>query len=161
MYKNIRKYIPSIITCIIGIIVFLVIPSQIDLSRVKANNITGIDSRTLPYILSILIIFLSLLELFFIGIKKKGQDTEENIQIDYAKFIRVFVTFIGVVLWIVLVPYLGFILSTILLLGLVMVLMGNKKWLQIVFVPIITSFLLSYIFTVFIGRTLPLGIFFN
>lgn len=161
MFINIRKYIPSIITAALGIVILLIIPSQIDISRVNSSNATGINSRTIPYFLAISIVLLSILELFIKKIRGDCKDTAtERVQIQYMAYMRVFLTFVGIILWIVLIPYLGFVITMILLLLSIMLLMGNRNWLQLILIPLLISFTLSYVFTEFVGRTLPSGIFF-
>ena len=161
MFTKMRSYIPSIITALIGIGVFITVPYQIDLTRLRGVNLSGMDPRTLPYFLALSIVALSLLEMNQKRRKNKIEKLDKTpVKINPKKYIRVFITFVGIVLWVALVPYLGFILMTTLLLGAVMLIMGNKKWLQVLLVPILTSLLLNYVFSTFVGRTLPTGIFF-
>ncbi|GAE94479.1 tricarboxylate transport protein TctB [Gracilibacillus boraciitolerans JCM 21714] len=160
MYLNSRKYIPSISTALIGLAIFILVPFQIDLSMVNGNNVSGVDARTLPYFLSSLIVLLSVVEIINIKRKERVEEYKKMSKTQYMNIFRVCLTFIAIVLWIVLVPYLGFIIAMIILLVSVMLLMGNRSWLQIILVPLLTSFLLNYVFTTFLGRTLPTGIFF-
>ncbi|OZT76083.1 tripartite tricarboxylate transporter TctB family protein [Vreelandella boliviensis] len=153
------KYAPSICTALIGLAIFILVPFQIDLSHMRGSNLSGVDARTLPYLLSFSIIFLSLLEIILIN-RKKTKESNANKKPQYLNMLRVCITFLSIVLWILLVPIIGFIISMIILLAFVMMVMGNRKILQLILVPVITSVLLNYIFTTFLGRTLPTGIFF-
>ncbi|WP_374694438.1 tripartite tricarboxylate transporter TctB family protein [Halomonas sp. SpR8] len=159
MLATLYKYAPSICTALIGLAIFILVPFQIDLSHMRGSNLSGIDARTLPYLLSFSIIFLSFLEMIIIN-RKKEKESNTDIKSKYSNILRVCITFLSIVLWILLVPFLGFIISMIILLVFVMMVMGNRKILQLTLVPVITSVLLNYIFTTFLGRTLPTGIFF-
>lgn len=159
MYSKISKYIPSIVTAVLGIVIFLIIPSQIDMSRVSNPEQHGIDSRTIPYFLALIIIFLSVLDLILKKIKP-GIEVEKNIPVPFRSLLRVLLTIIGIFLWILTIPYLGFVIAMSLLLIFIMYLMGNRKWYLFLPIPILTSVILRYVFTEFVGRTLPSGIFF-
>lgn len=126
MYLNSRKYIPSISTALIGLAIFILVPFQIDLSMVNGNNVSGVDARTLPYFLSSLIVLLSVVEIINIKRKERVEEYKKMSKTQYMNIFRVCLTFIAIVLWIVLVPYLGFIIAMIILLVSVMLLMGNR-----------------------------------
>jgi len=159
---DIKKYLPSIITAAAGIFIIIIIPSQIDLSRVRSGNITGVNSRVIPYILSISIVVLSILEILVKTLKNKKNDFLKTNQIkpDYNAFVRVVVTGVLILLWILLMPVLGFVVSMFILMVSIMIMMGNRRWIMMVSTSLITSIALRYVFTNFIGRSLPLGLFF-
>lgn len=51
--------------------------------------------------------------------------------------------------------YLGFLLSTMLLLGAIVHLLGEKKWWKIILISIVTSLLIYFLFGVYLGVMLP------
>ena len=158
MFLKIRKYLPSTITAALGILVVFIIPAQIDLSRVRSGNITGVNSRVIPYVLAISVVALSILEIILTKVKKETE--VENVGApDYKAFLRVGLTVIAILLWIFLMPILGFVISMFVLMVFIMVLMGNRRWIIMISVSLLTSMTLWYVFTNFIGRSLPAGIF--
>ena len=158
MFSKVRQFIPSIVTALIGLIIVLLIPYQIDLSKVRTDT-AGINSQTIPYFLSYSIIMFSLLDIL-LKIVKKNKESQDSDPVSPMAYIRVFITFIGILVWILAVPYLGFVIAMSLLLIMIMLLMGNRKWYFVTAIPICTSLLLKYVFTEFVGRTLPSGLFF-
>lgn len=162
MYTKLKQYIPSIVTAIIGIAIFLVIPSQIDLSRLSESAKAGINSRTILYFLSSLIIILSVVDILMKYLKRNDEhDAVEHKSLDKTALFRVLITILAIFIWIKILPIIGFTIGMTLLLVFTMVLMGNRKWYLIIIIPIVTSVMLNYVFSEFVGRTLPSGIFFN
>jgi hypothetical protein len=160
MFNKLKQYIPSIVTAIIGIAIFLIIPSQIDLSRISDSAKAGINSRTIPYFLSSLIILLSVIDILMRLKKTQKIESVEQQPINKSAIFRVFIMILAIFIWIKILPIIGFTIGMILLLVFGMILMGNRKWYLIIIIPIVTSVLLNYVFSEFVGRTLPAGIFF-
>ena len=161
MFNKMRQYIASIVTALIGLVILLLIPSQIDISQLDESARAGINSRTIPYVLSSLIILLSIVDIVLKRMKNSNKiEPIKKESLNIHALMRVLATIILIVLWMKLFPILGFTISTILLLVLTMLIMGNRTWYLIVIVPIVTSFTLNYIFTEFVGRSLPTCIFF-
>ncbi|MGD1822680.1 MAG: tripartite tricarboxylate transporter TctB family protein [Pleomorphochaeta sp.] len=161
MLNKMKQNLPSIVTALIGISIFLLIPSQIDISQLDESARAGINSRTIPYVLSLLIIFLSILEIVFSIVKNRdNKNVIEKSNFNIKAYVRVVVTIGLIIAWMKLFPILGFTISTILLLVAIMLIMGNRTWYLVVIVPFVTSITLKYIFTEFVGRSLPTCIFF-
>lgn len=162
MNTNIKKLVPSIITALIGIILVLLIPSQIDLSRVRNSSSVGMTAQTIPNFLAYAIILFSILDIVIKTIKKEViVDEPKPAEVSYQAYLRVVFTFFGILIWILAGPYIGFVIGTTILLIVIMLLMGNRKWYLFTLIPLCTSFLLRFVFTEFVGRSLPSGIFFN
>ena len=172
---NKKVYIPMIITALLGFITLFLIPFQVK-SMVRGVNYTRIEASTIPRFLALMIIGLSFLEIFVQKKKDKEENnsqpktkkTDENLYCSKAPktkkedIIRIVITIILMLLWFPLVSYLGFVVTTTLLLIGIMFTMGNKNLIQILSVPIITTFILRYVFNVLVGITLPTGgLFFN
>jgi len=157
----IKKNISSIITLLIGILVFINIPNQIDIG--SETSINSVNSRTLPYLIASAIIVLSLLIIIsdIIISRKKEAAFYVNKQIEDSNYIRVFLSFICIMLWIVLIPYIGFNIATILLISAIMLIIGNRNWWQIIILSLILSLPLNYLLKVVLRVYLPQGLIFQ
>lgn len=159
---NLRNVISAVGTLIVGIVVYLVIPIQI---KVPSYSIgISFTTRTMPYLITLAIIVLSLTDIF-LGLKEHRKKTkEETILAGPAQthnYTGVLITFVSIFLWIVLTIYFGFRLATIFLVIATMLVIGNCKWWQIIFLSLILSFPLDYILKVVLRVYLPEGIFFE
>jgi len=157
----IRKNISSIVTLLIGILVFINIPNQIDIG--SETSINSVNPRTLPYLIASAIIVLSLLIIIsdIIISRKKEAAFYVNKQIEDSNYIRVFLSIICIMLWIVLIPYIGFNIATILLISAIMLIIGNRNWWQIMILSLILSLPLNYLLKVVLRVYLPQGLIFQ
>ena len=126
--KPIEKSQSSVGTLIVGVLVFLSIPDQIALFESERQS--SANARTVPYLITSLIILISLLMTISESVTMQIQaadapDVEPQERVSYG---RVCLTFIAIALWIVILPYLGFNISTILLVASVMLIIGNCRW---------------------------------
>jgi len=64
-------------------------------------------------------------------------------------------------LWIVLIPYIGFNIATILLISAIMLIIGNRNWWQIMILSLILSLPLNYLLKVVLRVYLPQGLIFQ
>ena len=53
--------------------------------------------------------------------------------------------------------YLGFLISTMLLLGAIVHLLGEKSWWKIILISVVTSLIIYFLFGVYLGVMLPKG----
>lgn len=157
---NLRKSLSSLVTLSIGLLVFVSIPSQIDVFDTSNG---GVNARTLPYIISSAIIILSLLIIVFntIGVQMEEADPTDGEQSKATSYGRVFLACIAIALWIVLLPYLGFSIATMLLVASVMLIIGSCRWWQIVILSLILSFPVNYLLALVMGVYLPNGSLFG
>ena len=59
--------------------------------------------------------------------------------------------------YLLVLNYLGFLISTMLLLGVVVHLLGERKWWKIIVISVVTSFIIYQLFGVYLGVMLPKG----
>ena len=60
-------------------------------------------------------------------------------------------------IYLLILRYLGFLISTMLLLGAVVHLLGERKWWKIVLISVVTSLIIYFLFGVYLGVMLPKG----
>lgn len=120
-----------------------------------------IDSRFLPYILSGFLLILSLIQISR-GIKvvKYGKVKKREEDLDYSTLIKTFAT---IILYIGFLNILGFIISTIIFLFLEFIILTpdrlKKNYLLYLFIAIITSLIVYFLFRYGLNLILPRGIF--
>lgn len=159
--KLLARSISSIVTLIVGVIVFLSIPSQIALF--DNEGLSSVNARTVPYVITSLIIIISLIMIISEGIKirKEQADTSEDQSSEPTSYGRVFLAFLAIALWIVALPYLGFNISTILLVASIMLIIGSCRWWQIVVLSLILSVPINYLLANVLRVYLPAGSIFG
>ncbi len=156
-----KRSISSVVTLVVGVIVFLSIPSQIVIH--DSEGLSSVDARTVPYLISSLIVIISLIIIISEGfkIRKETPDTFERklrVQTSYG---RVFLAFSAITLWLIALPYLGFNITTILLVVSVMVIIGNCRWWQIALLSLILSVPINYLLANVLRVYLPSGSIFG
>ena len=80
---------------------------------------------------------------------------------DGTSFGRVFLAFGAIAIWIVILPYLGFNIATILLVASVMIIIGNCRWWQIVVLSVILSVPINFLLATVLRVYLPTGSLFG
>lgn len=164
--SGLSRLIFSLITLIIGIFIFIITKYTVDLGiGIKSATAGIVNARTMPYIIASGIILLSISIIIsdnLIRIRKKEEEdryiNEPTSNINYR---GILLMFIFIVLWTLLVPYIGFIICTILLVTASMLLIGNRDWRKIILMSIILSFLLDYLLKVALNIYFPQGILFG
>ncbi len=156
-----KKSISSITTLLIGMFVFLSIPSQIPV--VDDGSAGGFNARTVPYFITSAIILLSLFIILSdtVTAKKKEGNVPPSDQSEDTSHIRVFLAFGLITIWIISLPYIGFNVATVFLISSIMLLIGNCRWWQIVALSFILSVPLDYLLGVAFRMYLPNGSFFD
>lgn len=156
-----KRSISSIVTLMVGVIVFLSIPSQIAI--IDSEGLGSVNARTVPYLITSLIIIISLVIICVEGIKirKENADTSEDKSHERTSYGRVFLSFLAIALWIIAMPYLGFNISTILLVVSVMLLIGDCRWWQIALLSLILSVPINYVLANVLRVYLPGGSIFG
>ncbi len=144
----------SIVTLLVGLFVFLSIRDQIVVF--SNDGLSGVSARTLPYLITSAIILLSLLKIVSnaIGNLKGETDSLEDGPKEATSYLRVLLAFSAIALWIIILPYLGYEISTMMLVASVMIIIGNCRWWQIVTLSLILSIpvkhLLANVFRVYL-----------
>lgn len=156
-----KRCISSVVTLIVGVIVFLSIPSQI--AVFNSEGLSSVNARTVPYLITSLIIIISLMIIISEGIKirKEKADTLEDNSQEQTSYARVFLAFLAIALWIIALPYLGFNISTILLVVSIMLIIGNCSWWQIALLSLILSVPINYLLANVLRVYLPTGSIFG
>ena len=156
-----RGSISSIVTLLVGLFVFLSIPDQIVVF--SNDGLSGVSARTLPYLITSAIIILSLLKIVSnaIGNLKDQTDSLEDKPREATSYIRVLLAFTATALWIIILPYLGYEISTIMLVASVMIIIGNCRWWQIVILSLILSIPVKQLLAIVLRVYLPTGSFFG
>ncbi len=157
----IKRSISSIVTLMVGVVVFLSIPSQIVI--IDSEGLSSVDARTVPYLITSLIIIISLIMIISesVKIRKEQTDTLEDKSSEQTNYVRVFLAFLAITLWIIALPYIGFNIATILLVASVMVIIGNCRWWQIALLSLILSVPINYLLANVLRVYLPSGSIFG
>lgn len=160
---NLKNIFSSIVTLAIATVVYLAIPNQIKTSLFTGELIFG--PRTLPYLLVYTIIILSTVDIFLEVrkniIKKDTKPKSDSNNIKKHNYIGLLIVIVSIFLWIILVLYFGYKLATIFLVVTSMLVIGNNKWWQIIFLSLILSFGFDYFIKAVLRVYFPEGIFFG
>jgi len=156
-----KRSISSIVTLVVGVIVFLSIPSQIGIN--DSEGLSSVNARTVPYLITSLIIIISLVIIIIEGFKilKENSDTLEYRTRERTSYGRVFLAFLAIALWVIALPYIGFNISTILLVVSIMLIIGNCRWWQIALLSLILSVPINYLLANVLRVYLPSGSIFG
>ncbi|WP_161493904.1 tripartite tricarboxylate transporter TctB family protein [Virgibacillus necropolis] len=120
--------------------------------EVRSSGEEALGPRFFPYMLSIIIILLSIISIFEKEINENKKKDKKLKKIDYFRLLYVL---IGMVAWVFLAPLIGFILSTVVFTASVMYIVGNRKLFQLIFIPLILTAVLYYVFTGLLNVFLP------
>lgn len=157
MSNYIKKMIPTAVILILDLIVFLAIPSQV---KVLTEGV--VNTRFMPYFVTILIAICGVVDLIQTYFKERRlEETQgEKRYFDKKGFIRVLICFLCVAAYLVILPYLGFVLSTIMLCAAVAFLMGSRNWVGILILSVVLSLAVYCVFKLGLRLRLPTGLFF-
>lgn len=155
------KSISSIVTLLVSLFVFVSIPGQIELF--DDTSMSPVSARTLPYIISSAIILLSLFIILSntFGARDGKENHSAELPKEKASYLRVFLAFVAIALWIVLLPYLGFNITTILLVSTIMLIIGKSRWWQIAILSFVLSVPMNYLLATALRVYLPGGSLFS
>lgn len=156
-----KRSVSSFVTLIIGVLVFLSIPDQIALFG--SEGLGSVNARTVPYLITSLIIILSLSMIISEAIAMRSEKADATVEKrqEGTSYGRVFLAFVAIALWIAILPYLGFNIATILLIAAIMIIIGNCPWWQIVLLALILSVPINYLLAAVLRVYLPSGSIFG
>ena len=132
------------------VLLFVLIPSQ-----VKEVKGFGVSPRVFPIILSMILLVLSL-SLFWRGHSNKATDKDTNeyeISAKETKLVLLTVLLIGA--YIVMLEYLGYLITTVVVLGFLMYMYGQKNIKSIVITSLVIPLTIYYFFTKLMQIRLP------
>lgn len=153
---------PNIISAAVGIAISLyVIFTSITFPE---DHVMKIGPGFFPLLLAILFLIFSIILILKEILSKKSKEEFDKFSFKDPGIIRSLITLGALIVYIILLPYLGFIIDTIILLVFLMLLMKYKKYLIIGVTSVGVSFAVFFIFEKLLNITLPMGfieIFFN
>ena len=156
-----RGNVSSIVTLLAGLFFFLSIPGQI--AVFENDGLSGASARTMPYLIASAIIILSLFMIVFNTIANLKAETGSsgNEPREKTSYSRVFLAFGVIALWIMVLPYLGFNITTMMLVASIMFNIGDCRWWQIVVLSLVLSFPINYLLAIVLRVHLPSGSIFG
>ncbi|MDT8861331.1 tripartite tricarboxylate transporter TctB family protein [Alkalihalobacillus sp. MEB130] len=160
MTTKVKAAIPPLVMLIFGFVLLLIIPGQIS----SGGSRSYVNPQFIPYLMGWFIVILSVISIVIEFIKKdmtseETGEEEKSRTLDQKQYGKVFAIFSLLVLWAVLIPYLGFVIVTYLFVLGVMLLLGNRNKYQILIVPIAVTTVVYFGIKVFMKVNLPSGIF--
>ena len=156
-----RGNVSSIVTLLVGVFFYLSIPSQIGVF--ENGDLSGVNARTMPYLIASAIIVISLYMIVsnILANRKLVIDELEDESSEITSYGRVFLAFIAIALWIVILPYLGFNIATMMLVATIMIIIGKCRWWQIAILALVLSFPIDYLLGAALKVYLPSGSVFD
>ncbi|MDY4067098.1 tripartite tricarboxylate transporter TctB family protein [Bullifex sp.] len=104
-----------------------------------------------PLFISLMLFVLSI-SLLLSGLK--GMDEKKSEKGDK----KTFLLFLAeCAIYLVVLRYLGFLISTMILLGAIVRLLGEKNWVKVILISVVTSLIIYFLFGVYLGVMLPKG----
>lgn len=152
------KIVPPLLFVLAAVATLFVIPQQIS-TRITA----AVNARFFPLVVTVAIIAFGTLDFMIqLGKARKSQapvesvvpsgpiqsDSEENRSANYLGVLLTMVLLAG---WIWLTPRLGYIVSSVVLVGAAMAISGNRRTVQLVVFPVAAVLLLYTVFVVLLG----------
>ena len=155
-----RETAATIVILAFDLFMLLSIPEHVHVF----SEATTFNSRSMPYLVTILIALCCLWDLISTWCKmKKESAADESMQtslFDKAGLIRVCIGVLAIAVWMLVLKTIGFMIATILLAVVMMILMGNNSKLQIIVTSVLLSLVIYLIFKEGLGLRLPRGLFF-
>lgn len=151
MNTNSKNRISGFFFLFLGIFLWIAIPYQI-----KSDGMTTMGPEFFPKFLSVGLIILSILLIIQTFVKEKqgrGQNSK-NFDINLKSELRVLLIFFIITIYAVMIPYLGFVISTILFMGIALFLLNVRKW-YFYGALIAFSFVVYYVFEKLLYVQLP------
>lgn len=148
----IKKNIMTVFTLILGLALFFIIPLQI---RKIPNPSGALGPRAFPYFCSFVLVLCSAISLIsnYVKLKNEGDnDIEEENNSNYKKVI---ITFFCILIWFFAMEYIGFIISTSLLIAVTMFLLGSRNKVALVLTPLLFTIPVYIVFSRILYVPLP------
>lgn len=155
MTNYMKKMLPSFVILLIDLSIMLLIPSQI-----KELTHDAVTTRFMPYVVTGLIALCALVDLIQIYTREHADKTTGDTYFDNAGLLRVLACIIGVIVYLYIMPMLGFVLATALVCAFSMFLMGNHDVKQLIIFSVVLSICVYCTFKLGLKMRLPVGLFF-
>lgn len=155
MEGRLKELTPMVLMGVFGIVLFLIIPSQI---KQLSSEVFG--PRFVPYLTAGVIVLSSvssIIRSLTTKVKNEEVEVEENSRYGALKVILIIIC---IAFWIFLLPILGFILITLLATAAACLIFGDRSILRISLVSIIFTFGAYYLFAHVFQISLPSGLLF-
>lgn len=156
---HIKKYgdlVTGVFFLALSILIFIMA------SRLPPSLMGGLASDFMPKVMAVITVILSLFEIKNgIGKIKAFDPTAQEVEEDKPEYWRVLVTIIGFTLYVLLMPSIGFIITTIVYFIIQMIVLAPKEkrnYLLFVVISIVFSIAIYYVFRNALNVMLPVGI---
>jgi len=146
------NYIDALFFLVIGIIIRVLIPYQVTMTDGMEDGI--VSPSLFPKIVAWLLIILSLFRLTSVYLKSD----KRNINIEVKKLYKFLSCLTVIIGYVILIPLIGFLLSSMIAVFCLTKLLGKSKWYNAMLLSVITSSVIYYSFTKFLNIALPSGI---
>lgn len=153
MQSDKKKMIPTAVIMAVDAAVFFSIPSQ-----VKIYEEGVVNTRFLPYLVTILIFVCGIADL--IQTLRERKEEEEKHYFDKKGTLRVLIAVAALIIWLLVMPKIGFVIATALLSAGIMILAGNRNVIQILALSLILTLSVYVLFKLVLNLRLPQGLFF-
>lgn len=138
----------GILFSIISVIIWLLIPSEI---QVGNSTTTLIDARFIPQVMMVMIFVFSLV-LIIMSLKDKKY--EKYIELDLSKQLKVLIFYLMLIAYVLLIPVLSYVWSSILFCGGMLLYFKARKWTWYAISFSVVLFL-AYVFSSILNVPLP------
>lgn len=149
-----KEMITMMFAGLFGIVLIIIIPYQIE--QVSSSMV---GPQFIPYLAAGVIILSSLSSIVNNLVKKPNYEKNEEGE-GQANYLSVALVFTCIILWILLVPIIGYIIATLLATAFTCFVFKDRKIIRITLVSVLFSLGSYYIFTEILQVNLPAGIFF-
>ncbi len=125
-----KSIVGGVFFLLLSLAIWFTIPYQI-----KVLNEDMINAQFLPKTITMVMLILSVLLLIqsIVKAKKNGTAEKDIITIQWSEETRVLLAFVLLVVYAIVMPMIGFLISSIVVSGLVLLLMKVKKWTYYVY----------------------------
>ena len=106
---------------------------------------------------SFLMIAIILFQAIFCKEVELEDEKENEKKLEKSATVRIILYCLAILAYIILIPYMGFLISTILFVVFSLIFQGNKNKLLLILLPILLSVVMYYIFKEFLMVKLPFG----
>ena len=161
IFAGLKGSISSVVTLLAGLFFLVCIPSQI--ADFGTDGLSGVSARTMPYLIASAIVMFSAFSILASVWEHWNAAPVEDVETAPAstRYGAVFLAFLAMALWIVVLPIIGFNLSTALLIAVIMIIIGKCVWWQIVILSFVLSVPVNYLLAIVLKVYLPSGSLFE